>query len=75
MPARPTIFTLSSGRRPAAIAVIRISGPRAGEALKALAGKIPGSRGLRYRAWKMAGGTRLTDRLAGIPENGGNKPA
>ena len=41
MPDRPTIFALSSGRPPAAIAVIRISGPRAGEALKRLAGKIP----------------------------------
>jgi len=42
MPAdRDTIFALSSGRPPAAIAVIRISGPRAGEALKALCGKIP----------------------------------
>ncbi len=38
---RPTIFALSSGRPPAAIAVVRISGPRAGEALKALSGKIP----------------------------------
>src|ERR1700690_3377373 len=38
---RPTIFALSSGRGPAAIAVIRISGPRAGAALKALSGKIP----------------------------------
>src|SRR5271169_6140600 len=36
-----TIFALSSGRPPAAIAVIRISGPRAGEALKALCNKIP----------------------------------
>ena len=27
---RPTIFALSSGRGPAAIAVVRISGPRAG---------------------------------------------
>jgi tRNA modification GTPase len=41
MPDRDTIFALSSGRPPAAIAVVRISGPRAGEALKALAGKIP----------------------------------
>jgi tRNA modification GTPase len=41
---RPTIFALSSGRGPAAIAVIRISGPRAGEALKALSGKIPAPR-------------------------------
>jgi tRNA modification GTPase len=36
-----TIFALSSGRPPAAIAVVRLSGPRAGDALKALAGKIP----------------------------------
>ena len=40
-PTRPTIFALSSGRPPAAIAVIRISGSRAGDALKALSGKIP----------------------------------
>ncbi len=38
---RPTIFALSSGRPPAAIAVIRISGSRAGDALKALGVKIP----------------------------------
>ncbi len=40
----PTIFALSSGRPPAAIAVIRISGPRAGAALQALTGKIPAPR-------------------------------
>jgi tRNA modification GTPase len=40
-PPHPTIFALSSGRLPAAIAVVRISGPRAGDALKALSGKIP----------------------------------
>jgi tRNA modification GTPase len=40
-PPRPTIFALSSGRLPAAIAVVRISGARAGDALKALTGKIP----------------------------------
>jgi tRNA modification GTPase len=43
-PQRPTIFALSSGRGPAAIAVVRISGPRAGAALKALTGKIPAPR-------------------------------
>jgi len=37
---RETIFALSSGRPPAAIAVVRISGPRAGNALKTLTGKI-----------------------------------
>src|SRR5437899_11905122 len=36
-----TIFALSSGRPPAAIAVVRLSGPRAGDALKALTGKVP----------------------------------
>ena len=40
-PPRDTIFALSSGRPPAAIAVVRISGPRAGDALKALAGRVP----------------------------------
>jgi tRNA modification GTPase len=38
---RDTIFALSSGRPPAAIAVVRISGPRAGAALTALGVKIP----------------------------------
>jgi tRNA modification GTPase len=37
----PTIFALSSGRPPAAIAVIRISGPRARTALEQLTGRIP----------------------------------
>lgn len=41
VPARDTIFALSSGRPPAAIAVVRISGPRADVALKALTGKLP----------------------------------
>lgn len=39
-----TIFALSSGSPPAAIAVIRISGPSAGEALRTLAGHLPKSR-------------------------------
>ena len=43
-PLRDTIFALSSGRPPAAIAVVRISGSRAGEALKALIGKVPAPR-------------------------------
>src|SRR5216684_545970 len=38
---RDTIFALSSGRPPAAIAVIRISGPHAGIALRALTGRLP----------------------------------
>jgi tRNA modification GTPase len=38
---RSTIFALSSGRPPAAIAVVRVSGPQAGVALKALTGRLP----------------------------------
>jgi tRNA modification GTPase len=41
MPERSTIFALSSGRPPAAIAVIRVSGPHAGVALQTLAGRVP----------------------------------
>lgn len=39
-----TIFALSSGSPPAAIAVLRISGPQAGAALTALAGRLPAPR-------------------------------
>ena len=41
VPLRPTIFALSSGRPPAAIAVVRISGPLAGLALEKLTGRVP----------------------------------
>ncbi len=39
-----TIFALSSGAPPAAIAVVRISGPAAGAALQQLAGRLPPER-------------------------------
>jgi tRNA modification GTPase len=38
---RATIFALSSGRPPAAVAVMRICGPQAGRALEKLIGRIP----------------------------------
>jgi tRNA modification GTPase len=38
---RDTIFALSSGRPPAAIAVVRVSGPQARDAIMALAGRVP----------------------------------
>ena len=41
---RDTIFALSSGRPPAAVAVVRISGPRAGVALETLIGRVPAAR-------------------------------
>jgi tRNA modification GTPase len=38
---RETIFALSSGRPPSAIAVVRLSGPHAGKALEAVTGRLP----------------------------------
>jgi tRNA modification GTPase len=43
-PREQTIFALSSGRPPSAIAIVRVSGPQAGTALTALAGKLPAPR-------------------------------
>src|SRR6201997_4130308 len=43
-PRDQTIFALSSGRPPSAIAIVRVSGPEAGIALQQLAGKIPSPR-------------------------------
>jgi len=43
-PREQTIFALSSGRPPSAIALVRVSGPQAGAALSLLAGRIPSPR-------------------------------
>jgi tRNA modification GTPase len=48
VPAGDTIYALSSGRPPVAIAVIRISGPHAGDALQALAGRLPEPRHAKF---------------------------
>jgi tRNA modification GTPase len=57
--ARDTIYALSSGRPPVAVAVIRVSGPRARDALRMLAGKLPEPRQAAF--------ARLRD-----PASGGN---
>jgi tRNA modification GTPase len=44
IPARDTIFALSSGRPPSAIAVIRISGPASRVALERMIGRVPSPR-------------------------------
>lgn len=54
-----TIFAVSSGNPPAAIAVVRISGPRAADALKAMAGRLPVPRHASYRALRDAQGDIL----------------
>jgi tRNA modification GTPase len=43
-PREQTIFALSSGRTPSAIAIVRVSGPQAGAALTALTGMRPAPR-------------------------------
>ena len=43
-PRDQTIFALSSGRPPSAIALVRVSGPLAGKIVTALAGKLPSPR-------------------------------
>src|ERR1700690_3052665 len=43
-PREQTIFALSSGRLPSAIALVRVSGPQAMTALTSLAGKLPAPR-------------------------------
>jgi tRNA modification GTPase len=54
-----TIFALSSGSPPAAIAVVRLSGPQAGAALAALAGTLPSPRRASYRTLRVSRGTVL----------------
>ena len=43
-PREQTIFALSSGLPPSAIAMVRVSGPKAGPALVSLVGKTPSPR-------------------------------
>ncbi len=59
-----TIFALSSGRPPAAISVIRISGPNAQAAGERIAGSLPEARCAAVRELRDSGsGTRLDEAL------------
>ena len=58
-----TIFALSSGAPPAAIAIIRISGPAAGVALRLLAGRIPPPRCAAVATLRNAAGEVLDQSL------------
>jgi tRNA modification GTPase len=58
-----TIFALSSGAPPAAIAVVRISGAHAGEALRSLAGRLPEPRRTAYLRLKDLNGETLDHAL------------
>jgi tRNA modification GTPase len=61
MHAGDTIFALSSGAPPAALAIIRISGPRAGDALTALAGSLPTPRRATLRQLRNPSDANLLD--------------
>jgi tRNA modification GTPase len=60
---RDTIFALASGRPPAAIAVIRISGPRAHAAAQQIAGALPDPRQASLRQLRDQDGQLLDEAL------------
>lgn len=62
---RPTIFALSSGRPPAAIAVVRVCGPKASVALEKLIGRVPPPRRATLaRVYEAASGEVIDEALA-----------
>lgn len=58
-----TIFALSSGAPPAAIGIIRISGPHAGDALGTLVGRVPSARKATLRTLRSRDGAILDTAL------------
>ena len=58
-----TIYALSSGRPPAAVSVIRVSGPGAHEAGRRLAGELPAERHAALRTLRDENGAVLDDAL------------
>src|ERR1700712_810918 len=60
-PRDQTIFALSSGRAPSAIAIVRVSGPGAGPVLTALGGKIPPARAATRMLLRDANGHPLDE--------------
>ncbi len=67
MDSSDTIFALSSGRLPAAIAVVRVSGPRAGHALAALARRMPAPREAMLTRLRDPAGGATGDESTGEP--------
>lgn len=59
-----TIFALSSGAPPAGIAIVRVSGPRAADALTSLGGRIPAARRATTMTLRDASGQELDRALA-----------
>ena len=59
-----TIFALSSGRAPAAIAIIRVSGPQARAALEKLCGKLPAPRAVHVTTLRDSSGGAIDESVA-----------
>ena len=62
-PREQTIFALSSGRPPSAIAVVRVSGAEAGTALQKIAGAIPVARMAQRVLLRDRGGEAIDDAI------------
>lgn len=62
-PRDETIYALSSGRPPAALAVVRVSGPQATTALTALAGRCPPPRRATRATLRAADGAPIDDAI------------
>ena len=66
MHTQKTIFALASGRPPAAIAIVRVSGPQAHEAGRRIAGELPEAREVALRELKHPGTGLLLDRALAL---------
>jgi tRNA modification GTPase len=62
-PREQTIFALSSGRPPAAISIVRVSGPQANAALETLAGRVPEPRLATRVRLRDGGGQAIDDAI------------
>ena len=69
---RSTIFALSSGRPPAAIAVVRVSGPQAGVALEKLIGRLPEPRKAALALWFPGPRSETGEDVAELQLHGGH---
>jgi tRNA modification GTPase len=68
--ASDTIFALSSGRPPAAVSIIRISGPEAQAAARSIAGKLPEHRMAALRELRDPASGELLDEALVLRFNG-----
>jgi tRNA modification GTPase len=70
VPDSDTIFALSSGRPPAAISVVRLSGPQAQQAARQIAGPLPPARTAAVRELRNPNSGELLDEALVLPFDG-----